>query len=355
MKIAQVAPLAEAAPPKLYGGTERVVSYLTEELVRLGHEVTLFATADSETRAELVPCAPMALRLDPRVKDPLPHMAVLLERVRQRAAEFEVLHFHIDHLHYPLFRSMAGKTLTTLHGRLDSPDLQPLFREFRDMPLVSISESQRRPMPPVHWLGTVHHGLPSHACPFNPAPRGNYFAFIGRISPEKGVDRAIEIAVRAGVRLRIAAKVDLADEAYFNERIEPLLNHPLVEYIGEVNEQQKNEFLGNANGLLFPVDWPEPFGLAMIEAMSCGTPVIAWPHGAVPEIVEHGVTGFLVGSISEAVSAVRHIARLDRHVVRERFEQRFTAERMARDYVAVYQALLKGKPAVRLAEVNVAG
>lgn len=347
MKIAQIAPLAESVPPKLYGGTERVVSYLSDELVRMGHEVTLFASGDSRTRALLVPCAARALRLDPRVKDPLPHLLLMIEQVRQRAHEFDMLHFHIEPpLHFSLFRSLGRKTVTTLHGRLDIPDLQPLFREFRDMPLASISDSQRRPLPACHWVGTVYHGLPGEVCPYNSAPSGNYFAFLGRVAPEKGLDRAIGIARRAGVRLRIAAKVDLADERYYQQRIAPLLRHPLVEFVGEVGERDKAEFLGNALGLLFPIDWPEPFGLAMIEAMSCGTPVIAWPHGAVPEIVDHGVTGYVVNSIDEAVAAVKHIGRLERSQVRARFEERFTSMRMARDYVEVYESLV-GEPPIR--------
>ncbi|HEX2677571.1 MAG TPA: glycosyltransferase family 4 protein, partial [Polyangiales bacterium] len=304
MKIAQIAPLAESVPPKLYGGTERVVSYLTEELVRAGHEVTLFASGDSATAARLIPCAPRALRLDPRVKDPLPHLVLMLETVRQHAHEFDVLHFHTDHLHLPLFRPFARKTVTTLHGRLDIADLQPLYREFSEMPLVSISQSQRRPLGAANWVGTVYHGLSKEVCEFNPSPRGDYFAFLGRVSPEKGLERAIEIARSAGVRLCIAAKVDAADERYYRQRIIPLFGD-LIEYVGEVDEKGKSEFLGNARALLFPIDWPEPFGLAMIEAMSCGTPVIAWPHGSVPEIVEHGVTGYVINSIDDAVSAVR--------------------------------------------------
>jgi glycosyltransferase involved in cell wall biosynthesis len=342
VKIAQIAPLAESVPPKLYGGTERVVSYLTEELVRLGHEVTLFASGDSRTAARLVPCAPRALRLDPRIKDPLPHIVTMLEQVRQRANEFDVLHFHVDVVHLPLFRPFARKTLTTLHGRLDLPDLQPLYNEFRDMPLVSISESQRRHLPQAHWVGTVHHGLSPDVCPFNPAPRsarGPYFAFLGRVSPEKGLERAIEIARRANVRLRIAAKIDDADERHFRERIAPLLDSPLIEFVGELDEGRKPAFLGNATALLFPIDWPEPFGLAMIEAMSCGTPVIAWPHGSVPEIVDHGVSGYVVSSIDDAIDAARHIRRLNRIDVRSRFEQRFSSARMARDYLSVYRSL----------------
>ena len=345
MRIAQIAPLAESVPPKLYGGTERVVSYLADELVRMGHDVTLFASGDSNTKARLVACAPRALRLDPRVKDPLPHLLLMVEQVRQRAHEFDILHFHMEPLlHFPAFRLLGRKTVTTLHGRLDIPDLQPLFREFREMPLVSISDNQRRPLPECNWVGTVYHGLAGRVCPFNAAPRGDYLAFLGRVSPEKGLDRAIQIARRAGVRLRIAAKVDIADERYYRERIAPLLRDPKIDFIGEVGEEEKAEFLGNAIGLLFPIDWPEPFGLAMIEAMSCGTPVIAWPHGAVPEIIDHGVTGVVVNSIDEAVAAVEHIGRLDRGRVRARFEERFTAARMAQDYVSVYEALGEERP-----------
>ena len=338
MKIAQIAPLAESVPPRLYGGTERVVSYLTEELVRLGHDVTLFATGDSETGAELVACAPRALRLS-AVQDPLPYYALMLERLRSRATEFDVLHFHIDHLHLPLFRPFARKSVTTLHGRLDLPALAPLYREFPEMPLVSISDSQRAPLAFANWVGTVYHGLAAETCPFNPAPRGDYFAFLGRVSPEKGLDRAIEIARRARVRLRIAAKVDPQDRSFFETCIEPLLGQPGIEFIGEVNEAQKPGFLGNARALLFPIDWPEPFGLAMIEAMSCGTPVIAWPNGAVPEIVEDGVTGFLVDATDAAVAALERAARLDRARVRRRFEERFSAARMAQDYLSIYRAL----------------
>ena len=338
MKIAQIAPLAESVPPRLYGGTERVVSYLTEELVRLGHEVTLFASADSSTRARLVACAPRALRLDPGVRDPLPHLLLMLERVRQRAHEFDVLHFHLEPLHFPLFRALADKTVTTLHGRLDLPDQQPLFREFTDLPLVAISASQRRALPAANWLGTVHHGLPAEVCPFNPAPRGNYLAFLGRVSPEKGLARAILIARAAGVRLRIAAKIDAADQKYFRQHIAPLVGGQ-VEWLGELDEREKPAFLGNATALLFPIDWPEPFGLAMIEAMACGTPVIAWRNGAVPEIVEHGVSGFIVESIDQAAALVPRVAQLDRAWVRARYEARFTAPRMAHDYLALYRAL----------------
>lgn len=343
MKIAQVAPLIESVPPRLYGGTERVVSYLTEELVRQGHEVTLFASGDSQTQARLVASVPQALRLDPTVKDSLPYTVLQLEHVRQRLAEFDVVHFHSDYIHFPLVRSLAAdRTITTMHGRLDLPDYQMLFAEFGDVPLVSISNHQRTALAAAKWLGTVYHGLPAGVCRFQARPRGNYFAFLGRISPEKRPDRAIEIAARAGVKLKIAAKVDAADQAYYRSHIEPLLSQPQVEFIGEISERAKPGFLGNAQALLFPIDWPEPFGLVVIEAMSCGTPVIAWRAGSVPEIVDHGVTGWIVDSIESAVEAVRHVPLLDRQVVRARFEQRFSAERMARDYLKLYQKIGTG-------------
>jgi glycosyltransferase involved in cell wall biosynthesis len=346
MKIAQIAPLAESVPPKLYGGTERVVSYLTEELVRLGHDVTLYAAGDSETQAELVPCAPRPLRLA-HLSEAMAHYTVMLEAVHARAAEFDVLHFHIDHLHLPLFRPLARKTVTTLHGRLDWPPLGALYRQFGEMPLVSISNSQRAPLSFANWAATVYHGLASEICPFNPAFRparvpfshDGYFAFLGRVAPEKGLGRAIEIVRRAGARLRIAAKIDPVDSDYFETLIKPLLSSRGVEFLGEVGDADKAAFLGNATALLFPIDWPEPFGLAMIEAMSCGTPVIAWRNGAVPEIVEDGVTGFIVDSIDAAVAALERAARLDRARVRRRFEERFSAQRMARDYLSVYRML----------------
>ena len=343
MRIAQIAPLTEAVPPKLYGGTERVVSYLTEELVRLGHDVTLFASGDSETSARLVACAPRALRLDLAAKDPLAPLALMLERVRAQAQDFDILHFHVQHVHLPLFRPLARRTVTTMHGRLDLADLMPLYKEFREMPLVSISTAQRRPLPFANWIATVHHGLAGEVCPFNPAfnhsARGGYFAFLGRVSQEKGLDRAIEVAHRAGARLRIAAKVDPADEEYFQREIVPLLGLPGVEFIGEVNEAQKPAFLGNATALLFPIDWPEPFGLAMIEAMSCGTPVIAWKNGSVPEVIDEGRTGYIVETIDGAVATLEKAARLDRLGVRTQFEERFSAARMAQDYLSVYRAL----------------
>ena len=346
MKIAQVAPLIESVPPKLYGGTERVVSYLTEELVRQGHQVTLFASGDSQTKAELVASVPRALRLNPAVKDSLPYSVLQLEQLRQRADEFDIIHFHSDYLHLPLARTLLrGRTVTTMHGRLDLPDYQALFREFRDTPLVSISNHQREPLPHANWVGTVHHGLPTSVCRFTPYWRGAYLAFLGRISPEKRPDLAIEIAARAGVPLKIAAKVDAADKEYFRTRIEPLLSQRHVEFVGEISEAQKAEFLGNALALLFPIDWPEPFGLELIEAMSCGTPCIAWRAGSVPEVVDHGVTGWIVDSVADAVEAVRHIGVLDRAAVRQRFEQRFSAERMAKDYLRIYRTLARERVA----------
>jgi glycosyltransferase involved in cell wall biosynthesis len=341
VRIAQIAPLAEAVPPKLYGGTERVVSYLTEELVAQEHDVTLFASGDSQTAAKLVPCVPQGLRLA-GIRDHIASHLVMLNTVRRRADEFDIIHFHLDLLQYPLFQDLAHKCVTTLHGRLDLPDFQPVYHAFPHMPLVSISDDQRRPMPPhVNWLATVHHGLPSSVCPFHPKG-GDYLAFLGRISPEKRPDRAIEIANRAGVPLKIAAKVDKVDQDYFEEAIRPLLGHPLVEFIGEINEQEKHGFLGNALALLFPIDWAEPFGLVMIEAMSAGTPVIAWHHGSVSEVIEDGMSGVVVDSIDQAVSAVDRARAMSRDRVRGCFEERFTAERMARNYVAAYETLLSG-------------
>jgi glycosyltransferase involved in cell wall biosynthesis len=341
MKIAQIAPLMESVPPRLYGGTERIVSYLTDELVRLGHEVTLFASADSITAAELVSCASMALRLDSNVRDPIPYYMLMLDRVRKLAEEFDILHFHIDQFHFPLFAQMADRTVTTLHGRQDCPDLKPLYIGFGEMPLVSISSEQRRPIAKANFVGTVHHGIPTnlHTPIYN--PRGGYVAFLGRISPEKGPDRAIRIARTLGIPLKIAAKVDKVDEAYFSEKIRPLLSDPAVEFIGEINERSKNEFLGEAQALLFPIDWPEPFGLVMIEAMACGTPVLAFSHGSVSEIIDQGVTGAIVDTVNEAVMMLPRVIALDRRAVRQRFEQRFSSVLMANDYVAVYRSLLK--------------
>lgn len=342
MRIAQVAPLAESCPPKLYGGTERVTHFLTEELVKLGHDVTLFASGDSQTSARLVPCVPHALRLSENVLDVTPYHVSMVEQVRRRLSDFDIVHFHIDLFHYPAVRTWDCPTVTTLHGRLDLPDLQPFFTIFGDIPLVSISHHQRRPLPPVNWVGTVHHGLPEDLLPFNRIG-GEYLVFLGRISPEKRPDRAIEIAARAGLPLKIAAKVDRADRDYWTREIEPLVRaHPNVEFIGEINEKGKAELLGNAAALLFPIDWPEPFGLVMIEAMSCGTPVIAWREGSVPEVIDDGVTGRIVTSVDDAAAAVYDVMRYDRAVVRARFEERFSASRMANDYLRVYQKLIDG-------------
>ncbi|MGI8569811.1 MAG: glycosyltransferase family 4 protein [Methylocella sp.] len=339
MRIALVAPLAEAVPPKFYGGTERVVSWLAEELVRQGHRVTLFASAESETAAELVVCAPQSLRLA-GIRDHLGSTLAMLREVRRRADDFDIIHFHIDLLPQALFHELAHKCLVTLHGRLDSRDILPLYNAFPEMPLVSISNAQRRPMPgDANWLATIPHGLVSRVCPFNPEG-GSYLAFLGRISPEKRPDRAIEIAKRAGIPLKLAAKVDAVDLEYFETEIEPLLDHPLIEFIGEINETQKCEFLGKARALLFPIDWPEPFGLVMIEAMSAGTPVIAWPNGSVPEVVTEGVSGRMVNSIEAAVAAVQQAAYMDRRKVRAEFERRFTAEKMAGAHIAAYRLLL---------------
>ncbi len=340
MKIAQIAPLMESVPPRLYGGTEQIVSYLTEELVSLGHEVTLFASGDSITAANLVPCVPKALQLDPSVRDTIPYYMLMLDRVRQRVDDFDVLHFHIDQFHFPLFRSIAGRTVTTLHGRQDLPDLLPLYLGFDDMPLVSISNAQRRPVPDANFAGTVHHGIPTRLHHGTAEARGSYLAFLGRISPEKRPDRAISIARALGIPLKIAAKVDRADAAYFKTEIEPLLKGGGVEFIGEINDHQKTQFLGDAQALLFPVDWPEPFGLSMIEAMACGTPVLAFRCGSVPEIVEDGITGAVVETVDEAIAALPRVIALDRKKVRQRFEQRFSATRMAKDYVSIYRSLL---------------
>lgn len=336
MNIAQVAPLYESVPPKLYGGTERVVSYLTEELVRQGHEVTLFASGDSQTQATLIPMCPRALRLAEECVDSLVHHVLMLEHVAKLADTFDVIHFHVDYLHFPLSRAKQWAQITTLHGRLDIPDLIPLYDEFSDMPVVSISDAQRTPLPQADWIRTVHHGLPTDLYEYEPNP-GNYLAFLGRISPEKRVDRAIEIANRTGIPLKIAAKVDRVDQAYFDEVIQPLLDSAHVEYLGEIGEARKGEFLGNARAILFPIDWPEPFGLAMIEALACGTPVIAFRRGSVPEVIEDGRTGAVVESVDEAVEAVDQLSSLSRRECRQQFEERFPVSRMAREYVSVYE------------------
>jgi len=341
MKIAQIAPLIESVPPRLYGGTERIVAYLTDELVRLGHDVTLFASGDSVSRANLVSCAPMALRLDSNVHDPIPYYMLQLDRVRRLADKFDILHFHIDQFHFPLFREIAHRTITTLHGRQDLPDLKALYVGFSDMPLVSISDAQRQPIANANFVATIHHGLPRNLHTPTYQPRGGYVAFIGRISPEKGPDRAIRIARMLGIPLKIAAKVDKADEVYFREKVAPLLNEPGVEFIGEINEREKTKFLGDAQALLFPIDWPEPFGLSVIEAMACGTPVLAVRNGSVPEVVDEGITGIIVDTMDEAVRLLPRVIALDRRAVRRRFEERFSAERMAQEYLATYNSLLK--------------
>lgn len=338
LRIAQIAPLAEAVPPRLYGGTERVIWWLTEALVDLGHEVTLYASGDSETSARLVPGARTGLRLA-GINDHTASLLAMLDRVLSDAARYDVLHFHIDFLHFPTFRHLAGKCLTTLHGRTDLPDFEPAFRTFREMRLVSISDDQRGPLGEGHFAGTVHHGMPKDLISFD-AAGGDYLAFIGRISPEKRPDRAIEIAKRTGMKLKIAAKVDHADTAYFVERIKPLLDDPLIEFIGEIGDAEKGAFLGGARALLFPIDWPEPFGLVMIEAMAAGTPVIAWDCGSTREVMEPGRNGFLVENVDAAVAAVEAAGGIARAGVRAAFEARFTADRMARDYVRLYERLI---------------
>lgn len=344
MRIAQVAPLYESVPPKLYGGTERVVSYLTEELVRQGHDVTLFASADSVTTADLRRICERALRLEGKnIIDPLAHHIRMVEVVAQEAPEFDVVHFHIDYLHFPVTRRQRLSAVTTLHGRLDIADIHPLFREFPDMNLVSISDAQRAPMKWANWIGTVYHGLPENLYSAKEQP-GKYLAFLGRISPEKRVDRAIEIAKRVGMPIKIAAKIDVADREYFETKIRHLMNDPLVEFIGEIGEHEKNEFLGNAYALMFLIDWEEPFGLVMTEAMACGTPVIAWRKGSVPEVIDHGVTGRIVESMEEAVQAVEQVGKMDRRLVRRVFEERFSAHRMARDYINIYRRIKDSDP-----------
>ncbi|MBN8979063.1 MAG: glycosyltransferase family 4 protein [Rhizobiales bacterium] len=341
MRIAQIAPLTEAVPPRLYGGTERVVHWLTEELVALGHDVTLFASGDSHTSARLEPAWPKALRLDGSVRDPNALHMVMLERVRRKCdnGEFDFLHLHLDYYPFSLFSRQPTPFLTTLHGRLDLPEHQPVFSTFSSIPVISISNAQRRPVPHARWLRTIHHGLPEKLLTPQPV-RPGYLAVLGRIAPEKGVDRAISIAIRCGIPLKIAAKIDRADEEYYHERIRPMMNHPLVEYIGEISDHEKSDFLSGAIGLMVPIDWPEPFGLVMIEAMACGTPVIAFNRGSVPEIVDDGKTGFVVEDDTSAVAAVDRLATLDRADIRKEFEKRFTARRMALDYLEAYRELM---------------
>jgi glycosyltransferase involved in cell wall biosynthesis len=339
MRIAQISPLTEAVPPKLYGGTERVISWLTEEFVALGHDVTLFASGDSVTKARLEPVWPRALRLDGSVRDPNALHMMMLEQVYRRAKDFDLLHFHLDYYPFSLMSRQATPWITTLHGRLDLPEHQPVFSTFSAIPVVSISNSQRRPLPQANWIGTVHHGLPQDL--LKPLPiKPSYLAFLGRMSPEKSVDRAIRIAERCGLPLKIAAKVDPADQDYFDETIRPLLAKPHVEFIGEISDAEKSEFLSGAHALIVPIDWPEPFGLVMIEAMACGTPVIAFNRGSVAEIIEDGLTGFIVEDETSAVGAIRGLSSLSRGAVRQRFEERFTARRMAEAYLDLYQGLI---------------
>jgi glycosyltransferase involved in cell wall biosynthesis len=354
MRIAQIAPLAEAVPPPGYGGTERVVHYLTEELVREGHEVTLFASGDSQTSAELVACSPRSLRTDDRVVDPIAHWVVQLEAVAAQAHRFDVLHWHIDYFHFPMSRRLGVPHLTTLHGRLDLPDIGAVYREFAEMPVVSISDDQRQPLPDANWVATVLHGMPPADLVPHPEP-GEYLAFLGRISPEKRADRAIEVARRAGMPLHIAAKVDDQDREYFERQIEPLLGADHVSFVGEIGPEEKNEFLGRARALLFPIDWSEPFGLVMIEAMASGTPVIAYRAGSVPEVIAEGVSGFIVEDIDAAVEAVGRLDELDRGKVRADFERRFSVERMARDYLAVYERVIEQHAGRRTAAIPIGG
>jgi glycosyltransferase involved in cell wall biosynthesis len=346
LKIAQIAPLIESVPPRLYGGTERVVSFLTEELVSLGHDVTLFASGGSRTSARLVSCCDMPLR-QKGSPDPLPVYLLMLDKVRRMAAQFDILHFHIDQLHFPLFRDIAARTLTTLHGRQDLPGLEDLYAGFPEIPLVSISDQQRAAAPHANFIGTVPNGLPRDLFTPTPEPRGDYLAFLGRVSPEKGLDHAIAIAEAVGMPLKIAAKVDRPDEAYFHREIEPLLHPPEIEFVGEIDDRRKNEFLGQARALLFPIEWSEPFGMVMIEAMACGAPALAYRRGSVPEVIDEGVTGVLVDSVDEAVARFGELVALDRGRVRRRFETRFSAQRMARDYVALYRRLVDTADTIR--------
>lgn len=338
MRIAQVAPLTESVPPTGYGGTERIVSYLTDKLVDMGHEVSLFASGDSVTRAHLIAPTPVALRHQPQVIDPISHIFYMLELVQQLKHEFDFIHYHVDYFHFPFSRRNAVAQCTTMHGRLDIPDLKVLFKEFSEMPLISISNSQRKPLPFSNFVKTIYHGLPSGLLHLNEKP-GKYLAFVGRVSPEKRLDRAIEISKRTGIPLKVAAKVDKVDLEYYEQEIKPLMEYPMVEYIGEINDKEKNDFLGNACALLFPIDWPEPFGLVMIEAIACGTPVIAFNCGSVPEVIDEGKTGYVVNTIEEAVEKVRDIDSMDRSLCRKIFEERFTDQRMAMDYLQVYNQL----------------
>jgi glycosyltransferase involved in cell wall biosynthesis len=343
MRIAQIAPLFEAVPPKLYGGTERVVYSLTEALVEMGHDVTLFASGDSETSAKLEPVWPRALRLDPDIRDWVSTYAILMEYVRQRSDQFDVLHFHVDYWPNSLFSRQPVPFVTTLHGRLDLAEFAAVYRMFPNAPLVSISNNQRSPVPDLGWVDTVYHGMPQYLLTPQPVENHDYFAFLGRISPEKGIERAIRIAQACGVTLKVAAKVDKADEEYFKREVEPLLSTGGVEFIGEINDAQKPAFLSGAKALMFAIDWPEPFGLVMIEAMACGCPVIAFRRGSVPEVMDDGITGFIVDNVEEAIAACGRLHELDRTKVRAQFDRRFTSHRMAADYVTVYEKLIAAK------------
>jgi glycosyltransferase involved in cell wall biosynthesis len=358
MKIAQISPLCEAVPPVGYGGTERVVAYLTDALLELGCEVTLFASADSGTAAQLVPMRDCALRLDSQglTSETAAHL-VMLKQIRERAHEFDVLHFHLAPLHLPLFEQYAHRTVTTLHGRLDFKDYPPLYRAWPQYPLVSISHRQRAPLPDANWLGTVHHGLPLAAFPFTPGPTGSYLAFLGRLSREKRPHLAIKLALRAGVPLKIAAKIDDAEREYFEESIRPLLGDPLIEFVGEIGEAEKLAFLRDALAMLFPIDWPEPFGLVMIESLACGTPVIAWNQGSVPEVIDHGITGHIVDCEQDALAAIEWARSVDRAQIRQVFERRFSSHAMARRYLELYRKLLRQRlhdPAAAAAVVGAA-
>ena len=343
MRIAQVAPLYESVPPKTYGGTERVVSWLTEELVRVGHEVTLFASGDSMTTARLVPCSPESLRLCTDCIDQMAHHFVQLEKVQQEKDEFDLIHFHTDYLHFPISSREDYLSVTTLHGRLDIPDLVPLYEIYSHMPVISISNAQRDPLPHLNWQGTAYHGFPPETYKLY-SKAGKYLAFLGRTSPEKGLDKAIDIAKKLGMPLKVAAKIDKADQEYFDTCIKPALDSKDIEFLGEIGYPEKNEFLGEASALLFPICWPEPFGIVMIEAMACGTPVIAYPLGSVPEVMRDGVSGYVVSDLDSAVEAVKKVDQLDRKKIRKYFEQRFTAARMTQDYLRIYERMLKKAP-----------
>jgi glycosyltransferase involved in cell wall biosynthesis len=354
MKIAQVAPLWESVPPKLYGGTERIVSYITEELVRMGHDVTLFASGDSETAARLEAVCPQALRLNTGIFNRDAPMIMLQERSLGATGGFDVIHSHLDFLGFPLARRNPRPVVTTLHGRLDLPELQPVFREYAEMPLVSISDAQRQPLPWANWHATIYHGLPRNLYSFHPQPQ-QYLAFLGRISPEKRPDHAIEVAKCSGIPLRMAAKVDPADLQYYESEIEPLLDHPLIEFIGEISDEEKDNFVGNALALVCPYDWPEPFGLVLIEALACGTPVLAYRRGAIPEIIDNGVTGFVSENLSEMAEAVGRLGEIDRRRCRDAFEERFTVDRMARNYVALYKRIIEDRIALAAPKIHAIG